>query len=98
MTGEMIKAQRALEIGMVTEVVPADQLMTRVQELAQLIASKGPLAVGATKRALNRGFDLSIEAGLDMEAVLFGSMFNTDDMREGMNAFVESRPPNFVGR
>jgi len=98
MTGEMIKAQRAVEIGLATEVVPADQLMARVQELAQTIASKGPLAVGATKRALNRGFDLTMEAGLDLEAVLFGTMFNTDDMREGTNAFVESRPPNFVGR
>ena len=98
MTGEIIGAQRALEIGLVTEVVPGEELMDRARELAATIASKGPVAVGHTKRSLYEGTDLPIEQGLDLEARLFGALFDTEDMREGTQAFVEKRPAEFKGR
>ena len=98
MTGEIIGAQRALELGLVTEVVPGDELMARATEIATTIASKGPVAVGSTKRALYEGTDLPIAQGLDLEARLFGELFDTEDMREGTQAFVEKRAAQFKGR
>lgn len=97
-TGEIIKAERAREIGLVNAVYPLAELMEQAKKVALTIASKGPVAVGASKRALNRGSDLSMEAGLDYEATLFGAMFTTQDMREGTNAFLEKRQADFKGR
>ena len=96
-TGEIIKAERAREIGLVNAVYPLADLMDAAKKVATTIASKGPLAVGASKRALNRGSDLSMEAGLDYEATLFGAMFTTQDMREGTSAFMEKRQADFKG-
>ena len=56
------------------------------------------LAVGAAKRALNRGYDLTLEVGMEFESMLFGTMFKTEDMREGTQAFKEKRKPVFKGR
>ncbi|MDP6945317.1 MAG: enoyl-CoA hydratase-related protein, partial [Myxococcota bacterium] len=97
-TGELVKAERAREIGLVNAVYPQAELMAAARKIAETIASKGPLAVGASKRAINRGSDLSMEAGLDYEASLFGALFATDDMREGTAAFLEKRPADFKGR
>jgi len=97
-TGEIIKAERAREIGLVNAVYPQGELMEAALKIAQTIASKGPLAVGASKRAINRGSDLSMEAGLDYEASLFGAMFTTQDMREGTSAFLEKRAADFKGQ
>ena len=77
--------------------ISLEELMDAAKKVALTIASKGPLAVGASKRALNRGADLSMEAGLDFEATLFGSMFTTQDMREGTSAFLEKRKADFQG-
>ena len=96
-TGEIIKAERARDIGLVNAIYPQGELMAAARKIAETIASKGPLAVGASKRAINRGSDLSMEAGLDYEASLFGSMFTTDDMREGTSAFLEKRAADFKG-
>ena len=97
-TGEIIAAQRALEIGLANAVYPHAELLERARAVALAIASKGPLAVGAAKRALTRGYDLTLEVGLEFEAMLFGSMFGTEDMREGTQAFLGKRDPRFVGR
>jgi len=97
-TGEIVKADRALDIKLANAVYPHDELLDRAREMARLIASKGPLAVGAAKRALNRGYDLALEVGLEFESMLFGSMFKTEDMREGTRAFLDKREPNFEGR
>lgn len=97
-TGEIIKAQRALEIGLANAVYPSTELLGRAREIARAIASKGPLAVGAAKRSLNRGYDLTLEVGMEFEAMLFGSMFKTDDMREGTRAFLEKRAADFKGK
>jgi enoyl-CoA hydratase len=97
-SGEIIRADRALEIGLVTEVVEADSLMEQALGLAQTIASKGPLAVAACKDAILRGADCSLNDGLELEVKAFGSMFETEDMREGTQAFVEKRKAEFKGR
>ncbi len=96
-TGEIINAQRALDIGLANQVYPLAELHTRAREIADTIASKGPLAVGAAKRSLNRGYDLALEVGMEFESMLFGSMFKTEDMREGTAAFLEKRTAEFKG-
>lgn len=96
-TGETIAAQRALEIGLANAIYPSDQLMEQAKRIATAIAAKGPLAVGAAKRALNRGYDLTLEVGMEFESMLFGSMFKTEDMREGTRAFLAKRAPDFKG-
>ncbi len=97
-TGEIIGAQRALEIGLANAVYPQDELMSLARSVAATISTKGPLAVGAAKHALNRGYDLTLEVGMEFEAMLFGSMFKTEDMREGTRAFLDKRDPRFTGR
>jgi len=97
-TAEMVKADEAKSIGLVTEVVAPDALLDRARDVAWLIAQKGPLAVAAAKKAINDGADAELTRALDNEASLFGSMFETEDMREGTTAFVEKRAPNFQGR
>ena len=95
-TGEQVSAQRAYELGLVQEVVSHEELMPTAMHLAELIVSRGPLAVGACKRAINRGADLSLEAGLDVEVMLFAGLFHTGDVREGTAAFLERRTPQFT--
>ncbi|MFT7578622.1 MAG: enoyl-CoA hydratase [Myxococcota bacterium] len=97
-TGEIIKAERAREIGLANAIYPHAELLEGARQIADTIASKGPLAVGAAKRALNRGYDLALEVGLEFESMLFGSMFKTEDMREGTGAFLAKRKPNFRGK
>jgi enoyl-CoA hydratase len=96
-TGEIIKAARAAELGLANAVYPRLELLDAARRIARDIAAKGPLAVGAAKRALNRGYDLTLEVGMEFEAMLFGSMFKTDDMREGTGAFLDKRKPTFTG-
>ena len=97
-TGEMIKADEALAIGLVTEVVAPETLLERVRDVAWLISQKGPLAVAACKASINQGADAELGIAIDNEAKLFGSMFATEDMREGTSAFVEKRSPKFQGK
>lgn len=96
-TGDRIMANRALTLGLATAVYPPEELMEAANKMARKIARRGPKAVGAAKRSLNRGYDLALEVGLEFEAMLFGSMFKTDDMREGTSAFLEKRKPTFKG-
>ena len=97
-TGEIIRADRALEIGLVTQVVEPEALMEECIGLANTIASKGPLAVAACKDAVLRGADLALNDALELEVKSFGSMFETEDMREGTKAFLEKRKADFKGR
>jgi enoyl-CoA hydratase len=97
-TGEMIKADEAKAMGLVTEIVAADKVRDRACDVAWLIAQKAPLAVAACKKAINDGADAELTSALDNEARLFGSLFKTDDMREGTAAFVEKRTPEFKGK
>lgn len=95
-TGERIKAARALEVGLVNAVVPAPELMDRVLAVAKTIASKGPEAVSACKRAILRGEDASLPTACELEAQAFASLFGSNEQREGMAAFLERRDPAFA--
>lgn len=93
LTGEIIDAREALRIGLVERVVPAAELMTEAKRIASVIASKAPLAITACKRVLNHGADLSIDAALELEALEFGALVDTEDIKEGTRAFLEKRKP-----
>ena len=97
LSGEMIDAQEAYRAGLVQKVVPADVLLDETKRIAGQIAAKAPLAVEATKRAIASGNSLSIEAGLELEALAFGSLIGTADFAEGTTAFLEKRQARFTG-
>lgn len=97
LTGEMISAEEAHRIGLVDEVYPADELMDKTMEMAKLIASKGPIAIAMAKECINRGLDVNLTAGCDLEKANFGSICGTGDKNEGMEAFLEKRKPDFTG-
>ncbi len=97
-TGRQLTAQQAREWGLVNEVVPADELMTRVMELAQNIARNGTLAISTAKEAVVSGLNVTKENGLRLEGALFGLLFDSEDQKEGMHAFLEKRPAAFKGK
>lgn len=97
LTGEIIPAQEAHRIGLVDEVYPADQLMTKALEMAKLICSKGPLAIVAAKECINRGLDIQLSSGCDLEKANFGMICGTGDKNEGIEAFSEKRAAKFTG-
>jgi enoyl-CoA hydratase len=98
LTGDRIGAEEAARIGLVNKVVPADQLMTAAEEMARTIAKRGPLAVRAAIEAVMSGSDMPFEEGQLLEATLFGLLASTEDMKEGMGAFLEKRAANFGGK
>jgi enoyl-CoA hydratase len=98
LTGEMISAQRAYEIGLVNKVVPAAELMGAAREIAKKILSRGPVAVRTAKMAMNRGLDLDLGNACALEASLFAAGFSTVDREEGIAAFLEKRKANFTGK
>jgi enoyl-CoA hydratase len=98
LTGRMIDAQEALRIGLVNEVVPAGELLGRARAVAEMISSKGPLAIAAAKRVMVRGADLELTAAHELEAQAFGVLFGSEDQTEGMTAFVQKRKAAFNGR
>jgi enoyl-CoA hydratase len=97
-TGERITAAEAQVIGLVDEVVPAGTAVDRAIELAGIIARNAPLAVTAAKRAVTLGMQMSLLDANRLEATLFASLAETDDLREGVRAFFEKRPPSFERR
>jgi enoyl-CoA hydratase len=98
LTAEMIGPEEAKACNLVERVVPPDQLMPEAKRLAGLIASKGPLAIAATKRAIHKGLQMDLHRGLDLEAEEFGTIAVTADAKEGTAAFLEKRKPDFKGR
>ncbi|HVR39722.1 MAG TPA: enoyl-CoA hydratase-related protein [Thermoanaerobaculia bacterium] len=97
-TGDPISAAEAERIGLVNKVVPADQLSAAAEEMARKIASRGPLAVRAAIEAVNSGSDMPFEQGQALEATLFGLLASTEDMKEGMGAFLEKRAAAFKNK
>jgi enoyl-CoA hydratase len=95
MTGDPIKADEALRIGLVNGVFEPEELLANTGEIARKIVSRGPQAVGLAKQAVRRGADVSLQQGLDIEADLFGVVSSTEEMREGMRAFLEKRDPEW---
>ncbi len=98
LTGDMVSAEEAFRIGLVDEVVPAETLRSRAEMLARAVAQQAPLAVAACIAAVEGGYDLPLDAGLALEASLFGVACATDDKREGTTAFLEKRAPAWQGR
>ena len=97
-TGDMITADQALAMGLVNAVFPAADLLARAKEAALKIASRGPLAVGASKRVMLRGETLDLPAACEMEAQAFSALFGTEDQRAGMKAFLEKATAAFSGK
>lgn len=98
LTGEMITAARAYEIGLVNRVVPRAELMDAAREIAGRILSKGPVAVRLAKSVMNRGLDLDLGNACALEGNAFAVGFATEDRVEGMTAFMEKRKALFRGR
>ena len=94
-TGRNVKADEALTIGLVNQVVPADLLMAEADKLANLILDQGQLAVQKAKLAIDLGLDLPLNRALEVEAEMFGNLFATEDQKEGMQAFIDKRQPDF---
>jgi enoyl-CoA hydratase len=98
LSGEMISAQEAFRIGLVNEVVPAADLITRAEAILNKIASNAPIAVKFALEAANKGLETSQDQGLLLEASYFGLCAATEDKKEGTTAFLEKRAPQFQGR
>jgi 2-(1,2-epoxy-1,2-dihydrophenyl)acetyl-CoA isomerase len=98
LTNPTISAARALEIGLVTEVVADDQLLERAETLARILAASAPLALAATKRLVWSGLGQSVETRLPEEARVVSELSGTADSREGLAAIIERRSPVFTGR
>ena len=93
-TGKKINAAQAQAIGLVNAVYPADELMGQVTAMAEQIARNAPIAVRATKQAINEGIDADLSQGISIEAGYFAGCFETYDQREAMTAFTEKRSWN----
>jgi enoyl-CoA hydratase len=98
LTGDMIPASRAYEIGLVNRVVPAAELMAEARKMAAALASKAPVATRYIIEAVNSGLTMPLADAQLLEASLFGLVASTDDMREGTKAFLEKRQPAWRGR
>jgi enoyl-CoA hydratase/carnithine racemase len=98
LSGEMISAQEAFRIGLVNEVVPAAELITRAEAILKKIAANAPIAVKFALEATNKGLETSQGEGLLLEASYFGLCAATEDKKEGTSAFLEKRAPQFHGR
>ena len=98
LSGGMITAQEAYRIGLVNEVVPATDLITRAETILKQIFSNAPLAVKYALEAVNKGLETSQNEGLSLEASLFGLCAGTEDKKEGTQAFLQKRAAQFQGR
>lgn len=98
LTGDMISAEEALRIGLVDEVHPPEELLTRGYALATQIASSAPLAITGALEAVRRGSHVHLHEGLRVEAEIFGQLCDTKDKAEGTSAFLEKRTPHWHGR
>ena len=98
LTGDPFSPAKALEIGLVNAVVPHGELLPAARELAARIMRHSPLAVGSILTAVTRGLNMSIGEGLQVESEQFAAMVPTSDLREGLSAWSERRPPSYSGR
>jgi enoyl-CoA hydratase/carnithine racemase len=98
LSGEIISAQEAYRIGLVNEVVPAAELITRAEAILQQIFANAPVAVKYSLEAVHKGLETSQSEGLALEAALFGLCAGTEDKNEGTQAFLQKRAPQFQGR
>jgi enoyl-CoA hydratase len=97
LTGASVDAAEAFKIGLVTQVVPQSELMSTTLEIAQTMTTKSPFSLSFAKEAINKGMDLTLTQGLQLEADLYFLMHTTKDRTEGIKAFLEKRTPQFKG-
>ena len=97
MTGEMIDAQEAKQLGLAAKIFPADQLVEETMKVARSMASKGRISLRAIKQVVDRGMDVDLRTGCALEAEAFGVCFASQDAKEGTTAFLEKRKPVFKG-
>ncbi|MDP4229028.1 MAG: enoyl-CoA hydratase-related protein [Bacteroidota bacterium] len=98
LTGRFLSAEEALKAGLINRVVPVEFYLEEAQKLAAEIANRPPVAVRLAKEAILKSFDTTIEMGLEYERKNFYMLFATEDMKEGMAAFVEKRKPEWKGK
>jgi E-phenylitaconyl-CoA hydratase len=97
LTAELIDADVALRCGLVSEIVPSEELIDRARELAGAVAQNAPLSVRAIKRLVTRGESMPLDAGLEAERFVWGLLRDSADRQEGGDAFREKRQPRFRG-
>jgi len=97
-TGDIIDANEAERIGLVNKVVPLDELEEAVQTIAKKIASKSPVAMKLAKTTINRGMQTSLESGLAYEREMYSLSLTTEDKKEGVDAYIKKRKPDFTGQ
>ncbi|HPX20903.1 MAG TPA: enoyl-CoA hydratase-related protein, partial [Bacilli bacterium] len=88
----------AFEIGLVNQVVAPESLMEEAKALAATIAKQAPIAVQKSKKAINDGWDMAIDKGIDYEVELFAQCFETEDQKNGMNAFLKKEKVEYKGK
>jgi enoyl-CoA hydratase len=98
LTGRIIDAAEALRIGLVTRVVPPAELQAAAQGIAQTLLEKGPLALRAGMDVIDRGYDMDFDDACALEATSFAVLCASEDMKEGLAAFLEKRKPRFKGK
>jgi enoyl-CoA hydratase len=93
-----LKADEALQMGLINRVYPVEEYLEKSIHLAQELADRAPMAIKAAKRAINLVFEESLTEGLKGEREIFYDLFSTQDQKEGMKAFLEKRKPNWSGK
>ena len=97
-TGKVIRADEALRIGLVNAIYEPEELMPKAIEMAQAMITKAPCAISLAKQSINDGYDLDADEAIALENRLFGKCFATQDQKEGMDAFLTKRKPDFHGK
>ena len=98
MAGQIINAQEALHIGLVNRIFPTDSFFTDVSQFAEDIANKAPLAIGTIKRLVDVSLEVSLNKGLDIENESVAQIVGSEDCREGIDAYLNKRKPEFKGK
>jgi len=97
-TGKIVDAKTAEQLGIVNMVVPTEKFREAVQQFAAELASKAPVALKVAKALINKGSEISLDAAIALEREGFGVVASTEDLQEGVSAFIEKRKPTFKGK
>jgi len=97
-TGKMIDAKTAEQLGLVNMVVPQEKFREAVRQFALELAQKAPVALKVAKALINKGAEISLDAAIALEREGFGVVASTEDLQEGVSAFIEKRRPSFKGK